>query len=60
MQEALKKQGAEVLNSSEKGATHVDRELITGDSPMAATKLSKLAVPALIAAWAKRSSSSAS
>jgi len=53
-QEALKAQGMEPLNTSEKGATHVDRELITGDSPAAANKLGELAAPLLVAAWAKR------
>jgi len=49
MQEALTKQGAQVLNNSEKGATHVDRELITGDSPAAANQLGVLAAPILVA-----------
>ena len=53
MQEALNAKGMKTLNSSEKGATHVDRELITGDSPAAANALGKLAAPLLVAAWAK-------
>ena len=53
MQEALTARGMEPLNSSEKGATHVDRELITGDSPAAANALGKLAAPLLVAAWNK-------
>ena len=40
-------------DSSESGATHVDRELITGDSPAAANALGKLAAPLLVAAWTK-------
>ena len=54
MQEALTAQGAEMLNSSEKGATHIDRELITGDSPQAASKLALLAVPILVEHAKKR------
>ena len=53
MQEALNAKGMETLNSSESGATHVDRELITGDSPAAANALGKLAAPLLVAAWTK-------
>ena len=53
MQEALTAKGAQMLNTSEKGATHIDRELITGDSPAAANKLGLLASP-IIAAWTQR------
>mmetsp|Transcript_6831 Transcript_6831/g.14840 ORF Transcript_6831/g.14840 Transcript_6831/m.14840 type:complete len:280 (+) Transcript_6831:71-910(+) len=54
MQEALKAQGAEVTNKSEKGEVLVDRELITGDSPAAANKLGQVAAPILVASWSKR------
>ena len=50
-QEALAACGVEVINmSKETGATHVDRELITGDSPDAADALGALTIPILVAA----------
>jgi molecular chaperone Hsp31 and glyoxalase 3 len=52
-QDALKKLGAETLNTSETGATYVDRELITGDSPNAANNLGLVATPILVATWPK-------
>jgi molecular chaperone Hsp31 and glyoxalase 3 len=54
-QEALTKQGMEMLNKAESGAVNVDRELITGDSPDAADKLGKLAATLLVEAWEKSS-----
>ena len=46
-QEALEEEGIQVLNKSESGAVHQDRELITGDSPNAANNLGVLAAPIL-------------
>jgi len=54
VQAALKKQGAVLLNNSEKGAVEVDRELVTGDSPQASNNIGKTAVPILVAAWAEK------
>ena len=48
VQESLEKKGAKVLNTSETGATHKDRELITGDSPAAASPLGIMAAPILV------------
>lgn len=39
------------MNKNETGATFVDRELITGDSPQAHDNLGKLAAPILVE-WA--------
>lgn len=47
-QEALEKKGLKVINKKETGATNVDRELITGDSPDAAHNLGVVAAPILI------------
>lgn len=47
-QEALETQGIEIVNTSETGATNVDRELITGDSPNAAQNLGVVAAPILV------------
>ena len=47
-QEALETQGIEIVNKSETGATNVDRELITGDSPNAAQNLGVVAAPILV------------
>ncbi|MBO1417677.1 hypothetical protein [Streptomyces sp. FH025] len=44
----LGKQGLHVLNKDMTGMTHRDRELLTGDSPMAANNLGLLAADALI------------
>ena len=54
VQAALRGQGAEVHNNSETGATQVDRELITGDSPLASNKLGLISVPILVASWTKK------
>mmetsp|Transcript_8630 Transcript_8630/g.12484 ORF Transcript_8630/g.12484 Transcript_8630/m.12484 type:complete len:330 (-) Transcript_8630:51-1040(-) len=47
-QEALEKEGMDIVNISETGATNEDRELITGDSPNAAQNLGVLAAPILV------------
>lgn len=47
-QEAIEKEGVKVLNKSESGAVHQDRELITGDSPNAADNLGAFAAPILV------------
>eukprot|EP00978_Attheya_sp_CCMP212_P032591 scaffold128067_cov57-Attheya_sp.AAC.1 len=46
-QESIEKVGVKVLNTSETGAVHQDRELITGDSPTAANNLGVFAAPIL-------------
>ena len=48
LQEAIENKGAKVLNKEETGATHQDRELITGDSPSAASPLGIMAAPILV------------
>jgi len=48
VQECLEAKGVQVLNKSESGAVHQDRELITGDSPDAAQNLGKLAAPLIL------------
>jgi len=48
MQEALIKKGMKIANNSEKSATKVDRELITGDGPGAANNLGKLCAPIVL------------
>lgn len=45
--EALEKQGIKVINEKIKGATHIDRKLISGDSPKACDELGKITVEAL-------------
>eukprot|EP00121_Abeoforma_whisleri_P013648 Awhi_evm1s12596 len=47
-QETVEKKGLKVLNTSERGDTTVDRELITGDSPDAAHSLGVVAAPLLV------------
>ena len=54
VQAALKEQGMVPLNAAEKGKTHVDRELITGDGASASHRIGVVAAPLLVAAWAKR------
>lgn len=44
--------GTDIVNSLATGKTHVDRKLITGDSPMAANKLGQIAATALLEAHA--------
>lgn len=46
--EKLKELGFEILNSDVTGAVHQDRKLITGDSPLAANALGKLAATAML------------
>jgi molecular chaperone Hsp31 and glyoxalase 3 len=45
--EALEKEGITVTNEKITGATHVDRKLISGDSPKACDELGKITVDAL-------------
>ncbi len=45
--EELEKQGIEIINKKITGATHIDRKLISGDSPMACDELGKITVNAL-------------
>ncbi len=45
--EALEKEGIEILNDKITGATHIDRKLISGDSPKACDELGKITVDAL-------------
>lgn len=45
--EALGKQGIEIMNDKLTGATHIDRKLISGDSPRACDELGKITVKAL-------------
>ena len=46
--EKLKEQGFEIVNSDISGATHQDRKMLTGDSPLAGNALGKLAADALL------------
>jgi molecular chaperone Hsp31 and glyoxalase 3 len=45
--EELEKQGIEIINDKITGATHIDRKLISGDSPKACDDLGKITVDAL-------------
>ncbi len=45
--EALAKEGITVINEKITGATHIDRKLISGDSPKACDELGKITVDAL-------------
>ena len=47
--EALEKEGIEIINDKITGATHVDRRLISGDSPKACDDLGKITAEALFA-----------
>lgn len=47
--EELKQQGMRVINDGTDGQTHVDRQLYTGDSPMACDELGRIAATALLA-----------
>lgn len=52
--EKLTDLGAKVLNSDITGMTHLDRKLITGDSPLASNNVGKAASNALLkdsASW---------
>ena len=42
--EALEKEGIKIINDKITGATHIDRKLISGDSPKACDDLGKIAV----------------
>jgi len=46
----LSKQGLTILNDDMTGRTHQDRKLITGDSPLAANELGRIAADALLEA----------
>jgi molecular chaperone Hsp31 and glyoxalase 3 len=48
--EALEKEGITVINEKITGATHIDRKLISGDSPKACDELGKITVDALFKA----------
>ncbi len=48
--EALQKDGLTVVNEEMSGAVHRDRTLLTGDSPLAANALGRLAAEALVEA----------
>lgn len=45
--EALENEGMEIINEKITGATHIDRKLISGDSPRACDELGKITVEAL-------------
>jgi len=45
--EALEKEGIEIINDKITGATHIDRKLISGDSPKACDELGKITVESL-------------
>lgn len=45
--EELEKEGIEIINDKITGATHIDRKLISGDSPKACDELGKITVKAL-------------
>ena len=51
--EALKASGFEIMNTDISGATHRDRKMLTGDSPLAGNALGKLAADALLEAVGK-------
>ena len=46
--EALKERGVKIVNMLMTGATHRDRRLVTGDSPLAANAFGRLAVSAML------------
>ena len=46
--EALKAEGINIVNDTMSGATYRDRNLLTGDSPLASNALGKLSVEALL------------
>lgn len=46
--EHLRQQGIEILNTEMTGQTHIDRKLLTGDSPLASNELGLLAAEALV------------
>lgn len=51
--EKLKAIGFEIVNADISGATHRDRKMLTGDSPLAGNSLGKLAASALLEAISK-------
>ena len=52
--EALEKQGITILNQDMTGAVHRDRNLLTGDSPLASNQLGIVSAEALLEQAAKR------
>jgi molecular chaperone Hsp31 and glyoxalase 3 len=50
--EHLMQQGITIVNTGMTGQTHVDRKLLTGDSPLASNRLGQLAADALVNAIA--------
>ena len=54
MGEALEKQGITILNQDMTGAVHRDRNLLTGDSPLASHERGITAAGALLEQAAKR------
>jgi len=52
-QESLQKLGVTIKNKKETGAVHVDREVISGDSPYAAHNLGVKAAP-IVVEWANK------
>ncbi|UTV26365.1 hypothetical protein [Photobacterium atrarenae] len=53
--EKLKACGFEIVNQDITGATYQDRKMLTGDSPLAANALGKLAARALLEEVGKKS-----
>lgn len=51
--EKLESLGVTILNSEPEGGTHVDRKVLTGDSPFAGNSLGRLAATTLLAAVAE-------
>jgi len=51
--ERLQALGVELVNQDISGATHQDRKLLTGDSPLASNRLGQLAAQALLAEVAR-------
>lgn len=52
--ETLEKQGITILNQDMTGAVHRDRNLLTGDSPLASNQLGIVSAEALLEQAAKR------
>lgn len=54
MGERLRADGIEIVNDGIDGTVHVDRKLITGDSPFAANNLGKVSAKALLEAYGEK------
>jgi len=54
--EKLEQQGMKIVNDKANGATHIDRKLLSGDSPKACDELGKIAAEALLADFAGETS----